>query len=169
MSLEFVLVRTEDVAVAVTRLLAYPTGFEFEVLALAAPGSEAVEQMEPMLFGPGRHRAMRGPGLPPDVLRIGVQFADGAKATNLGGFPRPHPTAGAEPAGPVMNHRGGGGGGGHWRQGLWVWPLPPPGPLAFVCEWPVFNVPLTRHEVDAELILDAADRAQAIFSEDDQI
>ncbi len=40
-----------------------------------------------------------------------------------------------------------------------------PGPLAFVCQWPAAGIPLTRQQIDAELILDAATRAQAIFAD----
>ena len=57
----------------------------------------------------------------------------------------------------------GGGGGGRWRQSYWVWPLPPSGPLAFVCEWSAASIPVTRREIDAQLVLDAAERAQQIF------
>jgi hypothetical protein len=46
------------------------------------------------------------------------------------------------------------------------WPLPPPGPLAFVCEWPAAGIAVTRSEIDAQLVLDAADRAQLIFPDD---
>jgi hypothetical protein len=41
--------------------------------------------------------------------------------------------------------------------------LPPSGPLAFVCEWSAASIPVTRHEIDAQLLLDAAERAQQIF------
>jgi hypothetical protein len=61
---------------------------------------------------------------------------------------------------------GRGGGGGYWRQTHWVWPLPPAGPLVFVCEWPATGIPLTRNELDAQAILDAAARAEVIFSDE---
>jgi hypothetical protein len=99
------------------------------------------------------------PGLPEEMLRIGVQFADGSKATNTSEF---HHGDGPPPA-PVLRTGGGGGGDRSWHQNEWVWPLPPPGPLTFVCEWPAAGIALTRSEIDAQLILDAADRAQRIF------
>jgi hypothetical protein len=46
-----------------------------------------------------------------------------------------------------------------------VWPLPPPGPLVFACEWPAAGMALTRHEIDAQPILDAAGRTQVIVRE----
>ena len=93
--------------------------------------------------------------MPDDLLRVGVQFSDGRKATNTGGFPHRPPDFEIPPLGPVMHGGGGGGGERHWHQSQWVWPLPPGGPLAFVCQWPAAGIPLTRRELDAQLIFDA--------------
>lgn len=114
-----------------------------------------------MLFGPHRRRRRRQQqeGIDPEVLLIGVQYSDGAKATNVGGFAHDQDP----PSGPVMNS--GGGGGGQWHQTQWVWPLPPPGPVSFVCEWPAAKIALSRSEIDAQAILDAAARSRALFSE----
>jgi hypothetical protein len=164
--LELVVACTEKVAVCVGRLAAYPTGFELELVTMTSPDSEG---LDPGLFGPRATR--RGPGrgdqgIPEGMLRFGVQFADGSKATNTAIATGP-PDFESEPAGPVLRTHGGGGGGGNWRQTMWVWPLPSGGPLTFVVEWPAAAIPLTRHEVDAQLILDAAKRAQVVFAEDD--
>ena len=94
--------------------------------------------------------------IPPQLLRVGVQFADGRSATNITGHDRPAD-------GPVMWPLRGGGGGGRFHQGYWVSPLPRSGPVALVCEWPAAGIPLVRHEVGAQLFLDGADRARAIF------
>ena len=163
-ALELPLVRTDRFAIFITRLDAYPEGFGFDVLALAAPGQDEADLPDPMLFGPRPHRH-RGGEIPDDVLRIGVQFSDGRKATNTGGFRHTPPDFENPPEAPVMHSGGGGGGGGNWHQNEWVWPLPPPGPLAFVCEWPAVGIPLTRHEIDAQVILDASARAQVVSSE----
>ncbi len=162
-AVELLLARADRFAVAISRLAAYPTGFEFDLFVFGPPDGDA-EGVDPMLFGPGRHRARVSEGeLSDDFLRLGVQFADGAKATNVPG-PRHHGSG--EPDGPVLHGGGGGGGGNYWRQSEWVWPLPPPGPLAFVCEWPAAGIPVTRREIDAQQILDAAERAQVIFSDE---
>ncbi len=163
-AIERVLARTEKVAVSVTGLAAYPSGFEVDIVTMSADERDG---LDPFLFERPHHRIGRdaqNTTIPPEMLRLGVQFADGSKATNTGGF-QPH-EPGAPPAGPLMTPRGGGGGGGNWQQSLWVWPLPPPGPLVLVCEWPAAGVPLTRSEVDAQLILDAAARAQVVFSDE---
>jgi hypothetical protein len=41
---------------------------------------------------------------------------------------------------------------------LHVWPLPPPGPLVFVIDWPVAEISAARIEVDAGRLLAARDR-----------
>jgi hypothetical protein len=156
---ERILARTEKVAVCATRLAAYPTGFEFDVVTMTADNDD----LDPLMFH-AHHRlhGSAGDEIPPEMLRLGVQFADGSKATNTGGFHHDR----QPPAGPVMHAGGGGGGGGSWRQTQWVWPLPPPGGLVLVCEWPAMNIPLTRSELDAQTILDAAARAQVVFSDE---
>jgi hypothetical protein len=159
-ALERVLARTDKVAVCLTRLAAYPTGFEFDVLTMTADDQE---DLDPLMFH-HHHQMHRGmtDEIPPELLRFGVQFSDGSKATNTGGFHNDQ----NPPEGPIMHPGGGGGGGGSWRQTQWVWPLPSPGRLEIVCEWPALDVPLTRSELDAQLILDAATRAQVIFSDE---
>jgi hypothetical protein len=162
-ALELVIARNERVAVCVTRLGAYPSGFELDLVTMA--GGEG-DELDPLLFAGSRmHARLRTgeSGIPPEMLRFGVQFADGAKATNTSGRSRDFHD---EPNGPVLNTGGGGGGGGNWRQSLWVWPLPPPGRLTFVCEWPAAGIALTRHEIDAQLVLDAATRAEVIFADE---
>ena len=160
-AIALVLARTDTVAVCLSHIAAYPAGFEFEILTMAAPGLDADQVPDPMMHGPGSRRGADA-SLPAEMLRIGIQFTDGAKATNTSGFDH-----NAEaPNGPVMTSRGGSGGMGQWRQAEWVWPLPPPGPLTFVCEWPACGIPLTGHEIDSQTILDAAAQAQTIFSDE---
>jgi len=155
--LELMLARTVAVALYVTYVVAYASGFELDLLAIGDP--TAFDALDP--FSMGRHRGLHA-ALEEGTLRFGVQFADGAKATNVGGS-RP-PSFEDQPAGPVLTFHGGSGGGTRWSQQFWVWPLPPPGPLALVCEWPAVSIPLTRHEIDAQLVLDAAGRAEEIFA-----
>ena len=161
MPLELVVAKNDLAAVAISRVGAYSAGFEFElVIMLSERGAEA--DIDPSLFHPGPRRR-RGPGAEGDQLRFGVQFADGSKATNLDRSWAEHRDE--PPPGPVLRTGGGGGGDSEWRQSIWVWPLPPPGPLAFVCEWPVAGIELTRVEIDAQQLIDAAARAQRIFGE----
>jgi hypothetical protein len=108
------------------------------------------------------HRPRQGSELPPEILRLGVQFADGAKATNLGMpfFPQ---GPDERPRGPILMPRGGGGGGRRWDVSFWLWPLPPRGQLTLVCEWPARAVELTRVEIDAGTLIEAAERAAPLW------
>jgi hypothetical protein len=163
-ALELVLARTEQVAVCVSRVSAYPEGFELELLTMA---NGERHDLDPHLFGSRRFRGepARVGVIPREMLRFGIEFADATKATNTSGrFPG---SPEERPSGPVMTPGGGGGGGAVWRQTLWVWPLPPAGPMTFVCEWPAAAIALTRREIDAQLVLDAATRAQVIFADDE--
>jgi hypothetical protein len=145
--------------VCVTGIAAYPTGFELDLVAMITPD----EDFDPTLFHRqhvARHSAVDE--LPPEMLRFGVRFANGSGATNIGGFQREL----RRPTTPLMQHAGGTGGRGQWRHSYWVWPSPPPGPLTLVCEWPVMNIALTEVELDGQTILDAAEHAQVIFSDE---
>lgn len=153
-ALELVVAQNGRAAVYVGRCSAYPTGFELELRVLAAAGAG---DLDPSLNGI-YHRPGRGSNYD-EMLRFGIAFADGRKANNVGG----HAALDEEPEGPVLWGMGGAGGGGRWRQDFWVWPLPPPGPLALVCEWPAAGITLTRVETDAELLRAAATRSRALF------
>jgi hypothetical protein len=130
------LARTEVVAVAVTAVWAYREGFEFWV------GAQFRRQ------GLALQDTADG-----ESLHLGVQFADGRKVVNVGRLPD---HAGSEAAGLILSPRSFGAGRWQKNRTYWVWPLPPPGPLTFVCEWAAFGIPESRAEVDAQLIRDAA-------------
>jgi hypothetical protein len=153
-ALEVVVAQNERAAVYIGRCAAYPTGLDFELHVLAAASAG---DLDPSLNG--IHQRPGGGSTYEEMLRFGVAFADGRKASNLGGFTR----SGEEPEGPVLWGMGGAGGGGRWHQGFWMWPLPPIGPLAFVCEWPAAGIPLTRVEVDSQPLRDAAGRSRELF------
>lgn len=148
-----VLARTDEAAVVVDGLAAFPSGFE---LVLSVRVRAPRRQWSPL----GLWREEGHVGLPDDVLRFGIELANGRKATTLSGFPDP-----GEAEGPVLIPRDGTGGVTRWDQRYWVWPLPPPGPLAFVCEWPAEGISLTRAEIDAGLVLEAAARAEILWDE----
>lgn len=153
---ELLLARNDRAAVFVGRCAVYPEGFEFDVRVLAADDEIG---LDPSLNGVYQRPGTGPEGTYPTMLRFGVEFADGRKATNVGpGFSRA-----GDPQGPVLWGSGGGGSGSSWRQTFWVWPLPPPGPLSFVCEWPAAGIPLSRAQIDGQGIIDAAARAQTIF------
>jgi hypothetical protein len=139
------LARTEAVAVALTAIWAFKAGFEFWIKAQFRHDGPALETC------------------PDDQsLHVGLQFADGRRVANVGNVSEP---AGSVPAGLILSPRSSGGGRRHRNRSYWVWPLPPAGPLTFVCEWAAFDIPEQRAEVDGQLILNAAQRSVQVWSE----
>jgi hypothetical protein len=159
--IEFVLARTEKLALAVWGVAAFPTGITFSLATVLRESDEDVDLDPDMMMHRywRRRRSGHGDSLPDELLRFGVQMADGTKATNL----LLESWSAEAPPGPVLMPRGGGGGGRVWRQGWWLWPLPPEGALTFACEWPAHGIPTTTHEVDAAPIRDAAAEALHIW------
>jgi hypothetical protein len=168
-ALNLVLGQSDKGVIWIPSVTAYPDVFEFQVeirYQLDADGF-------PDLFGVhhSRRRGRSADGeLDPEVLRLGIQLSDGRKATTrYPGFPFPDPSGrDIPPAGPILGGGGGGGGGdAGWNYRYWVWPLPPEGPLAFVCEWPIADIPETRSEIDSALLRDAAADAIIVWPENE--
>jgi hypothetical protein len=156
--LNAVLARTREVAVALLSATVFSTGFE---LTSAVRTREQIEAMHENFVM--HHRPRKSAELDPGFLRFGLAFADGRKATNLA-YPGHAFQADADSSQPVLMPRGSGGGGRRWDGNWWVWPLPPAGPLAVVCEWPAYGIALTRHEFDAGKLLDAAERVEQLWA-----
>ena len=151
-ALELILASNEQAAVYIGRCSAYLTGFELEVRVLVR-GDDLDPSLSGVYHHPGRGSTYE------EMLRFGIEFSDGRKATNVGDSWLGE----GQPEGLVLWGMGGGGGGGRWRQDFWVWPLPPRGLFELVCEWPAAGLALTRQEVDAQIVLDAAARARGLF------
>jgi hypothetical protein len=156
--LGFVLARNEDVGIGVTGFIAEPNGVSFLVDFRrrfgAFPGTDWGRPFPPEHPWPGRDET---------GFRFGVELSDGRRLTTLDAVHDPGPGP-RRPMPPRLIPRGGGGGGQHsYQQGYWLWPLPPPGPLAFVCEWRAAGIALTRVEIDAAPIIAAAARATTLW------
>ena len=140
---------------AVPAVQAYPTGLSLMLVARVRqrPGDRGSQRL--MTYDPTSDQ----------FVRLGVQFSDGRKATNL---QRPRsPRAGEPPAGPLLTPRGSSETQGAWDATYWLWPLPPPGRLLIVAEWPALHLSETRAEVDADPILEAAALAVTLWPEGD--
>ena len=94
-------------------------------------------------------------------LRLEVRFADGRRADN-GPGPWPRPDDDQPPDPPLLYQSVIGPDGGH----VWLWGLPPPGPLTFACQWPSEQIPPSQAELDAGLVLAAAARATTLWSDE---
>ncbi|HET8607894.1 MAG TPA: secondary thiamine-phosphate synthase enzyme YjbQ [Gaiellaceae bacterium] len=169
-ALDLVLGRSERAAIWIASANVYPDGFEFEV-EIRRRFDEGEIEHPFFMHHPRRRRRHGEDELDPELVRFGIEFSDGGKATNLGRHP-PFTLPGEPdepPEGPVLSpSRGGGGGGGRWHHGFWAWPLPPEGPLAFVSEWPVADIAETRTEIDSALIRAAAADVVELWPQDDR-
>lgn len=156
---DFVLAANDEVAVAVQGIACYPNGFAFELRTVTR--FEPNEDDEPTrsygLLGVGRARS--DGEVPPEQLRFGVSFSDGAKGTTLdlwNGWPD-------EGQGLRLHSGGGGGSDGEQYSSLWVTPLPPEGPVEFVCEWPIAGIGETRRRIEGAHFIKAAEKSKPIF------
>ena len=137
--LNVLLARTDDAAMALLDLQVYTTGMSL-TLAVRARSGPGARDLNNLVF---EHRPS-GAGR----LLLGVEFADGRRASNLYGL---------EPQSDVVFHSGGGGGGDRSvDQSWWLSPLPPEGPLTFVTRCAALGIRETRTVVDASVIRGAA-------------
>ena len=129
---------------AIIGIAAYARGFEFFLARRIRPGTPGLdEDPTPEML---RRRRRETEDFP-----ISVQFSDGRTA--ISGIRR---CGDFEPTGPILQLRGGGGTSHSQLFRRRVWPLPPAGPLEFICQWPVYGIGETRIGIDGQLILDAA-------------
>ena len=147
-----VVARSGAMVVAADRIVAYPEGFEFGITIRTndrqAHGS----------FDDHRQRAWSGvAAFPGESVRVTVVFADGRRGAvdNFASGP-----AGDVRLIPVHGH----GTQTRFDQRFWVEPLPPPGPLGVVVEWERRGLPETRADLDAGAIVEAASRAETLWS-----
>jgi hypothetical protein len=141
-----VLAENARVRVLLARAIAHATGVELTVEIRFA------ETPDHRVFHRMSHA--RNP-LHDDFLRFGVELSDGRKLTNV--YERPDDA--------ILMRTSGGGGDKTFTWNYWLWPLPPAGTLTFVCEWPGFDIELTRTGVDAQEALDAARRARLLWTD----
>ena len=155
---EVVLVRTDQVAVAIGGVHAYPNGFEFTVHARLRRADEPGPAVGGLFQRHGRGRRA-----PNEGLRLGVMFADGRRGAAPGGHPRPDD---ADAGRLVLLENGGGGSSQTWDGKFWVHPLPPEGPVTFVVSWLEHGVAEARAELDGAAIGEAAQRAVTLWPEE---
>lgn len=153
------LVRTDEVAVAVSNALAYPNGFEFTVHARL--------RYEQFVWGQGPLDPVADPRtrlVPEQALRLGVLYADGRRARTSSYRPIPADDDGGEHL--VLQEVGTGGSERQWDGRFWVHPLPPDGPVTFVASWLLYEVAEARAELDSSVIHQAASRAVVLWPDE---
>ena len=148
---EFVLARTDEVAVALRSITAFSDGLVLSVAVLFADEQKA-EDLAWSLQDYGRS---------PGRFRLGLAYADGARATTgqrdspdveVPGDSTPLLVLlGSTPA-PLL-----------WTGEYWLHPLPPPGTLVLGCRWPDRRIAETAVELYADPLLAAAEGSGPIW------
>jgi len=146
--------RSEQAAIAIIGISAYTEGFEIFMARCIRPDGPGLDQ------DPTPEMLRRRGTDPLSRPFFSLLFSDGRKAVSGG------PRGESEPAGPILRPHGGGGTSHSQFLRWWAWPLPPKGPLEFLCQWPMYGIAETRVGIDAQLILDAARRSVRLWPAD---
>jgi hypothetical protein len=153
-------VHDADVWLGVVGITAYSDGFSVRIRFLRREGSIAD------VFQDAMSVRVRDSRVTDRFLRLGIEFADGRRATNLDEFA---PDDGEDESDPVIAFRAHNQGS-HGLRGsgidAWIWPLPPSGPLTLAAEWPSVGLALTRVELPNDEIRAMAGRSAPLWDDD---
>ncbi len=141
-------------AIAITGISAYTGGFEIFMTRCIRPDVPGLDE------DPTPERQSRRRADPLAAPTFSLLLSDGTRVVSG----RAHGES--EPTGPILQPRGGGGTTHSQFFRWWAWPLPPTGPLEFICQWPMYEIAETQASIDAQLILDAAQRSVRLWPED---
>lgn len=165
--------RSDHAVIALTHATAYPSGC---LLALEISGRRG--EMDPQAWwGIGQNVLARPLGmnnalgeLPDGMLRFGVRFSDGSKATTVDSPARFCRTPDDRPDSPVLTEHPWGMSVSNSPHGfeltrqLWLWPIPAPEAFEFAVEWPLLGIPLTFVPLDGAALAAAAQQAQPFWA-----
>jgi hypothetical protein len=155
---------TPHVAIALMGVFVYSDGVEFRLERRLRRAGLALFDWQELSAGFMEH--WHGVSRRHGRLRYGVQLSNGERLTEghpfLGGG-----DASSVPSSPVLNRSGGGGtGDSHaysFGDELWLWPVPPGGPLELVLEWPALGISEARIRIDATPFAELATRATPLW------
>ena len=159
---EALMARSASAAVIIKRVAVYRDGFELTVAGLlhpsVGPDDGCVDR-----WGMGRP----GKPVPDEMLRVGLAWPDGGRATNLDEWGRMWSTdVEPEPTAHGLETNGGSGSSFEMSHDYWAWPVPEAGPLQLVVEWPAYGIAETVATLDGSLFAAAAERAYPVWADD---
>ncbi|MFI7612328.1 hypothetical protein ACIBP6_14005 [Nonomuraea terrae] len=160
--------RSTNVAVAVPAVRAYTSGCSIDVEILVRQAELSPDdawELHMSVFPMAHVMSRGGDRLPDRLLRFGVRYADGTKATTVGMSwdlrpgqePPPGPRLSWFPSAVAVRvndevhvH----------ASALWLWPLPPEETFELAMEWPLGGIDLTFAPLDGSAIVAAARRVE---------
>jgi hypothetical protein len=166
LAVERMVARSANVVMRVPVIRSFRTGCMIDVEVVSRQGTLSDDDWWDLHLSV--HRGLfvspGGNQLPDKLLRLGVRYADGTKATTIEQHRRQAPAPADPPTGPLLSWSPGSSGM-HGRElgfsgfGLWLWPLPPAETFEFAVEWPSGGIELTIAELDGAAIVAAAGRS----------
>lgn len=153
--LSVLLERRARVALTLTEVEVYPTGFQFSVSAIRHPEPSDDDHDEHADFGTfmNHHRGA-------DRFRLGLDFGGGVQATN--DWPGGGGSRGQAPDA-VLRSLGGGGSGDAMEARFWAWPIPADGDIDVVYAWPICGLDEARFTISGDELRRAAAACEAIW------
>lgn len=137
--------RTEAIAIDLAGVTCYPSGLEFSIHARSRDGLLGAEFL---WMSSDELRFRRD-----NRCRIGFQFSDGRKASNLAGL---FPLDSLQNTVPLLMPLNGGGNRWAWTDYVWMSPLPAQGQMSFYAEWEAGSLDEIELEIDSDPFLAAA-------------
>ena len=172
LAVEQTMARSANVVVRLPTIRAFPPGCMLDVEVITRQGGLSEDDwwdLHSSVYGV--YFKSRGVGqLPHKLLRLGVRYSDGRKATTIEQRRQRARTSDEPPVGPLLSWSPGSSGM-HGRElgfsgfGLWLWPLPPAESFEFAVEWPFGGIGLTSTELDGAAIVAAASRSAPYWPE----
>ncbi|WP_326555000.1 hypothetical protein [Micromonospora sp. NBC_01813] len=162
---QLLLARSDRAAVVLTSVLAYPSGFEFDISAiLREPQPAGVDAFVAGAAVPRPRSFVETDGGP----ELTVRFADGTTLSSARPGPLPeHPGDGeGVPAGPVLVPVAASTDDRRHDARFWIWSLPPEGPVVIECGWPAQEITYGRVEISGTLIRQAAAGAVELWPQE---
>ena len=161
-----VVASTEHAAIALVGVAVHSEGLEFRLERRLRRHELAKDDWNNLCAAFMEHHPWGGPVASGGRLRFGLVLGDGERVlADRSPFGGGDPMS--EPGGHVLNRRGGGGGGGgrsfSGTDELWLWPLPPAGPIELVLQWPALGIGEERILLDGTAIIALAPRARPLW------
>jgi hypothetical protein len=155
--------RSENGVIALQSIIVFSTGALLGLVAVARGLSDSKANA---LFH-DQHNPGSDEGIPDGFIRLGLEYPDGTRVSNLADRRRIWQTD-HEPDSPVLVQRGGGSsnsGGGRVSMNAthWLWPLPPAAPLELFVEWPALGVALSNATLNGDAIAKAAAQTHQLW------